>query len=63
MGIFLLSPEFRLFDGPRGHSRDSSKYRENVFMCIYNAVHSSRDHVRHFYPDSDCPELARRRNV
>ena len=35
MGIFRLSPEFRLFDGPRGRSRDSSKYWEKVFTCVY----------------------------
>ena len=34
MGIFGLSPEFRLFDGPRGHSRDSSKFGEKISICI-----------------------------
>ena len=55
MGIFRLSPEFRLFDGPQGHSRESSKFGEKNFMCILkprvaDAVRSSRDFVRHFIP-------------
>ena len=55
MGIVWLSPEFRLFDGPQGHSRDSPKLGEKMFMCIRSlqlrftdAVHSSSDFVCHF---------------
>ena len=34
IGVIWFSSEFRLFDGPRGHSRDSSKLGENLFLCV-----------------------------
>ena len=34
MRIFRLLPEFRLFDGPRGHSRDPSKFAEKSCMSV-----------------------------
>ena len=67
MGIFRLSPEFRLFDGAQGHSRDSFKFGE-VFMCICITESCWRHALQPrscppFYSDSVCPELARRRTV
>ena len=57
MGIFQLSPEFQLFDGPQGHSQDLSEFGEKIWMYICtlepwvaDAVCSSRDPVLHFIP-------------
>ena len=51
MGIFWLLPESGFFDGPRGHSRDLSKFAEKVggipfknglvscaYMCFVEAL-------------------------
>ena len=46
-----------VFDGPQGHTRDSSKFRLKIFMSIRtlrarvaDAVRSNCDHVCHFIP-------------
>ena len=62
--------EFPLFDGPRGHSRDSSKFGEKMFYVFTYIITAScwRRALQlrscpPFYPDSVCLELARRRTV
>ena len=55
-------PEFQLFDSPQGHSRDLSKFREKMFLCIVPYNHALQIWpCPPFYLKSVCPELARNR--
>ena len=68
-GNFLAFAGIRHFDGPQGHSRDSSNFGETIFVYMYLRTASCRRPALQlqlrpgFYPDSVCPELAQRHIV